>query len=141
GRARRKNPRLPRGCRRYSEAHRTRMSTQASLPAEAREARRREPLAPSPDSSIFGWWHEADTRARNAFIAASLGWMLDSFDVMLYSIVLAALVEDPTMHLSLQTAGILNSITLIAAAGGGIALCLIADRLGSKPAYSPAVLI
>src|SRR5438067_4334393 len=67
--------------------------------------------------------------------------MLDSFDVMLYSIVLAALVEDPTMHLSLQTAGILNSITLIAAAGGGIAFGVIADRIGRKRALMAAVLI
>ena len=92
-------------------------------------------------AGLFGWWREADARARNAFVAASLGWMLDSFDVMLYSIVLAALVEDPTMHLSLQTAGILNSITLIAAAGGGIAFGVIADRIGRKRALMAAVLI
>ena len=39
-------------------------------------------------------------RARRAFVAASLGWMLDSFDVMLYALVLASLIEDPTLQLS-----------------------------------------
>jgi len=60
------------------------------------------------DSGLLGWWRAADQRARHAFIAASLGWMLDSFDVMLYSMVLAALIRDPVLHLSFQTAGILE---------------------------------
>lgn len=87
------------------------------------------------------WWTEADARARRAFVAASLGWMLDSFDVMLYSIVVAALVIDPTLHLSLQAAGILNSVTLVAAAAGGIAFGVVADRVGRKRALIAAVLI
>ena len=40
------------------------------------------------------WWTEADTRARRAFAAAFLGWMLDSFDVMLFGIALAELIRD-----------------------------------------------
>ena len=92
-------------------------------------------------SGLFAWWSEADARAHNAFVAASLGWMLDSFDVMLYSIVVAELVRDPVLHLSLQTAGILNSITLVAAAAGGIAFGVVADRLGRKRALIAAVLI
>jgi MFS family permease len=90
---------------------------------------------------MYTWWTEADGRARRAFVAASLGWMLDSFDVMLYSIVVAELVRDPTLHLSLQTAGILNSVTLVAAAAGGIAFGVIADRIGRKRALIAAVLI
>jgi MFS family permease len=100
-----------------------------------------QPPASSPDASLFGWWRDADQRARNAFIAASLGWMLDSFDVMLYAIVLAALIQDPTLHLSLGVAGILGSITLLSAAGGGIAFGVIADRVGRKQALMLAVLI
>jgi MFS family permease len=98
-------------------------------------------LAVGPDTSIFGWWREADRPARNAFIAASFGWMLDSFDVMLYAMVIAALVDDPTLHLSLETAGLLTSITLLAAAAGGIAFGVIADRIGRKRALMAAVLI
>ena len=105
-----------------------------------------QPLALSPavspaDHRLFGWWREADQRARNAFIAASFGWMLDSFDVMLYAMVIAALVDDPTLHLSLATAGLLTSITLLAAAVGGIAFGIIADRIGRKRALMAAVLI
>ena len=43
--------------------------------------------------------------------------MLDSFDVMLYAMVGAALINDPTLHLSFQTNGLLGSITQLAAAG------------------------
>lgn len=94
-----------------------------------------------PGAYLFTWWHDADRRARHAFVAASLGWMLDSFDVMLYSIVLSALIEDPTLHISLTTAGILNSVTLLSAAVGGVAFGVIADRIGRKRALMAAVLI
>jgi MFS family permease len=97
--------------------------------------------APASDSPLLGWWHEADLRARRAFIAASLGWMLDSFDVMLYAMVLAALIEDPALHLSTRVAGALGSVTLLAAAAGGMAFGVIADRIGRKRALMAAVLI
>jgi MFS family permease len=67
--------------------------------------------------------------------------MLDSFDVMLYALVLAALLRDPVLQLSQQTAGLLGSITLIAAAVGGIVFGVVADRLGRKQALMGAVLI
>ncbi|HMF96971.1 MAG TPA: MFS transporter [Vicinamibacterales bacterium] len=102
---------------------------------------RPEPPAPGPDTSLFGWWRDADTDARHAFVAASLGWMLDSFDVMLYAIVLAALIQDPSMHLSFEVAGILGSVTLVSAAAGGIAFGVLADRIGRKRALMAAVLI
>ena len=106
-----------------------------------------KPLAPSPfvpspgSEGLFAWWTDADARAHKAFIAASLGWMLDSFDVMLYAIVLASLIEDPGLNLSRSLAGALGSITLLAAAGGGIAFGVIADRVGRKQALMLAVLI
>src|SRR5256885_16197357 len=101
-----------------------------------------EAIATRADASgLFTWWREADTRARRAFLAASLGWMLDSFDVMLYAMVLAALIEDPTLKLSMGMAGILNSVTLLAAAAGGITFGVIADRIGRKRALMAAVLI
>src|SRR5436190_11085080 len=97
--------------------------------------------AQSEHGGMLGWWHDADVRARRAFVAASLGWMLDSFDVMLYAMVLASLIEDPTLHLTLATAGILNSVTLLAAAAGGMAFGGIAARIGRKRALMAAVLI
>jgi MFS family permease len=93
------------------------------------------------DTGLFAWWRAADLRARRAFVAASLGWMLDSFDVMLYSLVLAALIQDPVLQLSPATAGTLGAITLLAAAVGGVAFGVIADRIGRKRALMAAVLI
>ena len=43
---------------------------------------------------MFDWWREGDAAARRAFIAASLGWMLDSFDVMLYALLIPAIMRD-----------------------------------------------
>ena len=101
-----------------------------------------ESVAPIPeDRSLFGWWRDADSRARHAFIAAALGWMLDSFDVMLYAMVGAALINDPTLHLSFQVNGLLGSITQLAAAAGGIVFAVIADRLGRKRALMGAILM
>src|SRR5262245_39619139 len=97
------------------------------------------PAVPGGRVELLAWWREADLRARRAFIAASMGWMLDSFDVMLYSIVLASLLQDPTLNLTKATAGILNSVTLLAAAAGGIAFGIIADRIGRKRALMAAV--
>src|ERR1700736_2323130 len=100
------------------------------------------PPVPAPaDASLFGWWREADSRARYAFVAAAMGWMLDSFDVMLYAMVGAALINDPTLHLSFQTNGLLGSITQLAAAAGGILFAVIADRLGRKRALMGAILM
>src|SRR5438094_6321959 len=98
-------------------------------------------LTTQQPTGMFAWWREADDRAHKAFVAASLGWMLDSFDVMLYAIVLAALIRDPQLHLTPGAAGILGSITLVAAAAGGIAFGVIADRLGRKRALMGAILI
>lgn len=93
------------------------------------------------DTGMFAWWRAADVQARRAFVAASLGWMLDSFDVMLYALVLAALLRDPTLGLTNATAGLLGASTLLAAAVGGVVFGVLADRLGRKRALMAAVLI
>ena len=94
-----------------------------------------------PGAGLFTWWREADARGHRAFAAASLGWMLDSFDVMLYAMVLAELIRDPVIHLSFATAGILGSVTLLSAAAGGIVFGVIADRIGRTRALMAAILI
>ncbi|HUU33675.1 MAG TPA: MFS transporter [Vicinamibacterales bacterium] len=97
--------------------------------------------AASDDTGMFAWWHAADARARHAFVAASLGWMLDSFDVMLYSLVLAALIQDPVLQMSTAVAGQLGALTLLSAAVGGVVFGVLADRIGRKRALMAAVLI
>ncbi|MCJ7488324.1 MAG: MFS transporter [Candidatus Aminicenantes bacterium] len=87
----------------------------------------------------FDWWKEATPDARRSLAAASFGWMLDSFDVMLYAMVLAALMSD--MSMAKATAGLLGSLTLIASAVGGLVFGVIADRFGRRRALMGSILI
>lgn len=87
----------------------------------------------------FDWWKEATPDARRSLVAASFGWMLDSFDVMLYAMVLAALMSD--MSMAKATAGLLGSLTLIASAVGGLVFGVIADRFGRRRALMGSILI
>lgn len=87
----------------------------------------------------FAWWQEASPDARRALVAASFGWMLDAFDVMLYAMVLAALMAD--LGLTKATAGLLGSLTLVASAVGGFVFGVVADRLGRRKALMASILI
>jgi len=71
-------------------------------------------------------------------VAAGLGWMLDSFDVMLYSIVLATLMREFGMTKS--TAGSLNTLTLMASALGGFLFGFFSDKLGRRRTMSMCIL-
>ena len=88
---------------------------------------------------MFAFWREADPAARRALIAASIGWMLDAFDVMLYALVVNAVRED--LKLSGEVAGLLGSLTLLASAAGGMAFGVFADRVGRTRALMLSVLI
>ena len=88
---------------------------------------------------LFGWWYAGTPEARRALIAAGLGWMLDSFDVMLYALVLAALMAD--LGISRETAGLLGSATLLSSAAGGLIFGIVADRIGRTRALMASVLI
>ena len=76
---------------------------------------------------------------RRALIAAGSGWMLDGMDVMLYSMVLTELMR--SLEMSKDTAGLLQSLTLIASAVGGILFGMIADRYGRVRALSASILV
>jgi MFS family permease len=65
--------------------------------------------------------------------------MLDSFDVMLYAMVLAYLMKD--LGMAKSTAGLLGSLTLVASAAGGIVFGVIADRFGRTRALRASILI
>ena len=87
----------------------------------------------------FAWWKDASPEARTALVAASFGWMLDAFDVMLYAMVLAALMAD--LGLAKGTAGLLSSLTLAASAVGGLVFGVVADRFGRRKALMASILI
>jgi len=80
-----------------------------------------------------------DPARRNTLVAASLGWMLDSMDVMLFSLLIPAIERD--LHITAATAGGIMSLTLIAAAIGGVFFGFVADRLGRTRALSASILI
>ncbi len=63
--------------------------------------------------------------------------MLDAFDVMLYSIVLATLMRE--FQMSKATAGLLNTLTLIASAIGSFAFGLLADHYGRRRMLSLSI--
>jgi len=65
--------------------------------------------------------------------------MLDSFDVMLYALVLAALMKD--LGMAKLTAGLLGSATLVASAAGGLVFGVVADRYGRTRALISSILI
>ncbi len=88
---------------------------------------------------IFNWWREGTPEGRRALVAASLGWMLDSFDVMLYALVLPALMQ--ALSIDSAVGGQLQSLTLLAAAVGGLAFGVIADRFGRTKALMASVLL
>lgn len=88
---------------------------------------------------IFGWLVEASQQQKRALLAASLGWMLDSMDVMLYALVLGQVQR--AMHLSAALSGAMMSATLLSAAIGGIAFGWFADRFGRARALTTSMLV
>jgi len=75
---------------------------------------------------------------RRTLLAASLGWMLDAFDAMLYALVLAHVMRD--LGMTKGMAGLLNSLTLLASGIGGVAFGFLADRIGRKRALMLSIL-
>lgn len=90
-------------------------------------------------SRLLAWPRETTPAQRKALIAAGLGWMLDGMDVMLYSFVLAYLTQH--FGMSKGVAGLLNSLTLVASALGGMLFGLIADRVGRTRALMASILV
>ena len=88
---------------------------------------------------MFQWWREGSPQARKALFAAGLGWMLDAFDVTLFAMALPAVRAE--LGLSAAAGGALGSATLLAAAAGGVAFGLIADRFGRTRALMLSVAI
>jgi len=89
-------------------------------------------------SNPFAFIAEVSSAQRRTLVAAALGWMLDAFDVMLYSLVITFIMRD--LHMSKQSAGLLNSLTLLASGIGGVLFGFIADRIGRTRALMLSIL-
>jgi MFS family permease len=88
---------------------------------------------------MYAWWRRAGPGPKRALLAASLGWMLDGFDVMLFVLVQKSVMAD--LHLAPTGAGTLSTITLLSAAAGGLVFGVVADRWGRVRALVLSVLI
>ncbi|HUE55425.1 MAG TPA: MFS transporter [Candidatus Udaeobacter sp.] len=104
------------------------------------------PASPSPSNPAtprsfagFEWPREVTSAERKSLVAGGLGWMLDAMDVMLYSLVLTFLIREFGMNT--RTAGLLNSLTLVASAIGGFLFGLLADRIGRTRALMASILV
>jgi len=85
-------------------------------------------------------WPQYVTEAeRRSLVAGGLGWMLDAMDVMLYSMVLSHLMRD--LGMGKGTAGLLNSLTLLASAIGGLLFGFLADRVGRTRSLMLSILV
>ncbi len=81
---------------------------------------------------------QATPGQRRTLLAASMGWALDAFDAMLYSLVLALLMRD--LGMSKTVAGSLGTLTLLASGIGGVVFGFLADRIGRKQALMASIL-
>jgi MFS family permease len=94
---------------------------------------------PAERLGLLSWWREGTDAGRKALVAASMGWALDAFDVMLFSLTLASVIAD--LGLTKSQAGILGSVTLLGGAAGGLIFGHVADRFGRTRALMASVLI
>jgi MFS family permease len=90
------------------------------------------------ESRPLGWLRAAPASSRRALAAASIGWMFDGFDIMVYSLVLTAVVAD--FGISRTAGGGLGSLTLAASAAGGWFFGRVADRQGRRVGLVSSVL-
>jgi len=81
---------------------------------------------------------QATPGQRRTLLAAAMGWALDAFDAMIYSLVLALLMRD--LGMSKTTAGSLGTLTLLASGIGGVLFGFLADRIGRKQALMASIL-
>ncbi len=88
---------------------------------------------------MLSWITEASSQQKRALLAAFLGYMLDSMDVMLYALVLGQVQHE--LHMSAALSGAMMSATLIAAAIGGVGFGWFADRFGRVRALVLSVLM
>jgi len=85
------------------------------------------------------WYRGITSHQKKALLSASLGWMLDGMDIMLYFMVLAELMKH--FGMSKAMGGLMSSLTLLASAVGGILFGLLADRIGRVKALMGSILV
>ncbi|RDV00496.1 MFS transporter [Trinickia dinghuensis] len=74
------------------------------------------------------WYAPLDRAGKRAFKASFAGWATDAFDFMVFSFVLASLID--LWKLDRAEAGLLGTVTLIFSSIGGWVAGMLADRYG-----------
>src|SRR5262249_2836055 len=90
-------------------------------------------------SAALPWYRQISRTQWNTLIAAQVGYLLDAMDVMLYAFALTTLKT--VFGLGNAQAGLLQSMTLVASAVGGISFGIISDRVGRTRALMATILI
>jgi MFS family permease len=85
------------------------------------------------------WYRGATSEQWRALFAAMLGWMLDSFDFVIYLMAITTLQQE--FKFGKETAGLLASVALFTSAAGGLVFGVLADRLGRVRALMGTILI
>ncbi|MBU2699861.1 MFS family permease [Sporomusaceae bacterium BoRhaA] len=85
------------------------------------------------------WWREISKKQWYALWASVLGYILDSFDTMVYAFALTRILNE--WGLTTVEAGLLSSVTLFSSAFGGVFFGAVADKVGRKKAIMITVLL
>jgi MFS family permease len=83
-------------------------------------------------------WRDSSVAQRDTLVAAFLGWMLNAFDVMLYSVIITRLMG--AFGMDQAKAGLLNALTLVASAVGTLIFGMLADRFGRRRMLNYSIL-
>src|SRR5260370_1329310 len=84
------------------------------------------------------WYRSISGVERRTFWACFGGWSLDALDLQMFSLVIPAIIA--TWHLSKTEAGLIGSVTLVAASPGGWLGGPLADRIGPLKALQLTIL-
>ncbi len=84
------------------------------------------------------WYRSISGVERRTFWACFGGWSLDALDLQMFSLVIPAIIA--TWHLSKTEAGLIGSVTLVAASLGGWLGGALADRIGRVKALQITIL-
>jgi MFS family permease len=79
-------------------------------------------------ASARGWYGALTPAGRRTFWACFLGYVLDAFDVQIFSLAIPAIIA--TLSISNTDVGIIVTVTLLASALGGWLAGILADRFG-----------
>lgn len=80
------------------------------------------------EDAQFGWFRSLGSQGRRAFAGAFGGFALDSYDFQVLPLGLVAIMA--SLGISTGQAGLLNTVTLIFSAVGGVVAGILVDRIG-----------